>query len=171
MTLLEETLGQMLEDGSLTDAVIARNEAQRAQMWARREAAAQVTIARQPMINNDICVAVDKVDTFLNMAISRLQALDPGASDTCVCHLGDGNVHYIVYPSDDDPILRDRLVEIVEDVVQDLGGSFSAEHGIGLTKLPSMRRRKDKVAIEAMQAIKAALDPKGILNPGKVIPR
>jgi FAD/FMN-containing dehydrogenase len=170
MTLLEETLSGMLHDGSLTDAVIARNEGQRAQMWARREAAAQVTIGRQPMINNDICVAVDKVDSFLRTAISRLRDVDPGASDTCVCHLGDGNVHYIVYPSTDDPTLRDRLVETVEDVVQDLGGSFSAEHGIGLTKLPSMRRRKDKVAVGAMQAIKAALDPKGILNPGKVIP-
>jgi FAD/FMN-containing dehydrogenase len=64
----------------------------------------------------------------------------------------------------------DALVEAVEDVVQELGGSFSAEHGIGVSKLETMKRRKDPVALDAMRAIKAALDPNNILNPGKVIP-
>ena len=66
--------------------------------------------------------------------------------------------------------LKDAVMEAVEDVVQELGGSFSAEHGIGLSKLPSMRRRKDPVALEVMRAVKAALDPAGLMNPGKVIP-
>ena len=65
----------------------------------------------------------------------------------------------------------DAMVEAVEDVVQELGGSFSAEHGIGVSKLETMRRRKDPVALDVMRAIKAALDPNGILNPGKVIPK
>jgi len=64
----------------------------------------------------------------------------------------------------------DALTEAVEDVVQELGGSFSAEHGIGVSKLETMRRRKDPVALEAMRAVKRALDPENILNPGKVIP-
>ncbi|SMY06720.1 FAD-binding oxidoreductase [Flavimaricola marinus] len=171
VSLLETELARMLEIGTLRDAVIAQNDAQRAEMWARREAAAEVTSAQQPMINNDVCVGIDKVETFLTTAIARIQAIDPEATDTCVSHLGDGNVHYIIFPSSADPELRDKLVETVEDVVQSLGGSFSAEHGIGLSKLPSMRRRKDPVALDVMRAIKAALDPKGILNPGKVIPR
>ena len=69
-----------------------------------------------------------------------------------------------------DLVSTDRVLEIVEDVVAELGGSFSAEHGVGLSKLPSMRRRKDPVALEVMRAIKAALDPEGRMNPGKVIP-
>lgn len=171
VTLLQDSLAPMLDDGTLLDAVIAQNAAQRAEMWARREEAAEVTVSRKPMITNDVCVALDKIDTFLTTARARIKTVDPQAADTCVCHLGDGNVHYVVFPSGTDPALTDRLMEAVEDVVQDLGGSFSAEHGIGVSKLPSMRRRKDAVAIDAMRAIKSALDPKGILNPGKVIPQ
>lgn len=170
VTLLEDTLASMLGDGTLLDAVIASNEAQRTQMWARREAAADIVFARKPVVNNDICVPVDHVATFLTEAKARIAAFDPGVEDFCVSHLGDGNVHYTVYPSIDDPALADRILETVEDVVQELAGSFSAEHGIGLGKLSSMQRRKDPVALSVMHSIKAALDPKGILNPGKVLP-
>lgn len=81
-----------------------------------------------------------------------------------------GTIHYTLYPSADDPDLKDRLMEAVEDEVKALGGSFSAEHGIGVTKKPSMARRKDPVALATMRAVKAALDPKGIMNPGKILP-
>jgi FAD/FMN-containing dehydrogenase len=87
-----------------------------------------------------------------------------------VAHLGDGNLHFAAYPTRDDEGLKDRVKEMVEDIVAELGGSFSAEHGVGLSKLPSMRRRKDPVALDVMRAIKAALDPEGRMNPGKVIP-
>lgn len=170
VSLLQDSLAPMLRNGTLLDAVIAQSDAQRAGMWARREDAAEVTMSRKPAITNDVCVALDKIDGFLTTAHARIKAVDPQADDTCVCHLGDGNVHYVVFPSGTDPTLSDRLMEAVEDVVQELGGSFSAEHGIGLSKLPSMRRRKDPVALDTMRAIKSALDPKGILNPGKVIP-
>jgi len=110
------------------------------------------------------------VADFLDIAGARMRTLDPGAQDFCVAHLGDGNVHYTVYPADPDPALNDRMRAAVDAVVADLGGSFSAEHGIGLTKLGSMQRHKDPVAIAAMHALKAALDPRGILNPGKVLP-
>jgi len=75
-----------------------------------------------------------------------------------------------VFPASQDPDVHDRILEAVEDVALTLGGSFSAEHGIGVSKLPSMRRRKDPVALATMRAIKVALDPAGILNPGKVLP-
>ena len=87
-----------------------------------------------------------------------------------VAHLGDGNLHYTIWPGNTDPGAMDAIMEAVEEEALRLGGSFSAEHGIGLTKLPSMRRRKDPAALAAMRAIKAALDPKGILNPGKLLP-
>ena len=171
VTLLEETLARMIDDGLILDAVTAQSEAQRAEMWARREAAAEITFARRPFVDTDIAVALPDVATFLTEARRRLLILDPAADDLSVAHLGDGNVHYTAYPSRDDADLSAAIREMVEDVVQELNGSFSAEHGVGISKLGSMVRRKDPVALDAMRAIKAALDPKGILNPGKTIPR
>jgi len=165
---LEEVLAGLMEDGAVLDAVIAQNDAQRAEMWERREAAAEVTLDRQPLVNNDIAVPLDKVAVFLERMAEVLPQVDAGAESLCVAHLGDGNIHYAVVPTDAD--LIDPVMEAVEDVVQDLGGSFSAEHGIGLSKKPSMARRKDAVALRVMGQIKAALDPKRIMNPGKVLP-
>ena len=84
--------------------------------------------------------------------------------------MGDGNIHFTVYPTRDDPALSDAVIEAVEDEVQALGGSFSAEHGVGLSKKPSMKRRKDPVALDIMRAVKAAVDPQNRMNPGKIIP-
>ncbi|WP_323784778.1 FAD-binding oxidoreductase [Thalassovita sp.] len=167
---LEEVLSSMFEEGMLLDAVVAQNEAQRREMWERREAAAEIAMSRRPVVVNDIAVPVDMVATFLTRMETVLPQVDPGAEPIIVSHLGDGNVHYTVWPASQDPETHDAIMEAVEDVVLDLGGSFSAEHGIGTSKLPSMRRRKNPVALQAMKAIKAALDPNGILNPGKVLP-
>ncbi|RYG91546.1 FAD-binding oxidoreductase [Loktanella sp. IMCC34160] len=167
---LETVLAEMMEDGTLLDAIIAQNEAQRREMWARREAAAEIAHGWMPFVDTDIALPLDKVAVFFDMVRPRIEAIKPGCADLAVAHLGDGNIHYSMYPGDDDKGLQDRLMEAVEDVVETLGGSFSAEHGIGLSKLSSMRRRKDPLALDVMRAIKAALDPKGILNPGKVLP-
>jgi len=168
--MLEETLGEMLGEGMILDAEIAASEAQRRAMWQRRELAAEITVARQPAIDTDICLPVDAVATFFERIHARLPALDPAAETLSVAHLGDGNIHFTVFSSNDSAALYDAVVEAVEDEVQALGGSFSAEHGVGLSKLASMRRRKDPVALEVMRAVKAALDPAGRMNPGKVIP-
>ena len=170
VTLLEDLLARMLEEGRVLDATLARTEAQRAEMWARREAAAEIAFHTRPFIDTDIAVPLTAVKTFLNEAARRLAELDPGARDLVVAHLGDGNLHYTVYPTRDSADLRDAVKDMVEDIVQALGGSFSAEHGVGLSKLATMRRRKDPAALDTMRAIKAALDPKNILNPGKTIP-
>ncbi|SDX27908.1 FAD-binding oxidoreductase [Litoreibacter albidus] len=170
ISLLEETLAPMMEDGRILDAIVAQNETQRREMWERREAAGEVMLLRKPMINNDICLPVDKVATFFERIDLRLADLDPKALYSSVSHLGDGNIHFLVFPTKDDAGLVDLLTEAVEEVVLSLGGSFSAEHGIGLTKKPSMARRKDKVALGVMRAVKAAIDPDNIMNPGKVLP-
>ena len=168
--LLEEVLGTMLAGGEITDAVIAQTQAQRRQMWEIREAAAEITLNQHPMVDTDIAVPLDKVETFLSRMAARLKDLDPEATDVVVSHLGDGNVHYTAFPTRDDPALLDAIREAVDDVVVGLHGSFSAEHGIGLSKLGSMRSRKDPVALDLMRRLKHAFDPSGILNPGKTIP-
>lgn len=168
--LLETTLAQMMAEGMVQDAEIAQTEAQRAAMWQRRELASEVMTSRQPTIDTDICLPTDLVAPFLDRISTRLPQLDAGAETILVAHLGDGNVHFTVYPSDASAAHADRIIEAVEDEVQALGGSFSAEHGVGLSKLASMKRRKDPVALDVMRAIKAALDPDNRMNPGKVIP-
>jgi FAD/FMN-containing dehydrogenase len=168
--LLEETLAALMEEGAVLDAVIARSDSQRRRMWERREAAAEITLTRTPIVDSDVCVPLDRVEAFLTRVQARLAAFDPGATDLTVSHLGDGNLHYTVFPSRDDPAHLDAIRELIEDVVAELAGSFSAEHGIGLSKLATMSRRKDPVALEVMHALKAALDPTNILNPGKTLP-
>ncbi|MEM6322668.1 MAG: FAD-binding oxidoreductase [Pseudomonadota bacterium] len=170
VALFEDVLSGCLEEGLVRDAVVAKNEAQRRGMWERREQAAELTFDRLPMINHDVSVPLDKVDAFLRRMDQELLTLDQGADSFYCAHLGDGNIHYTVYPNSQDPAVHDAIVERVEDVVLDLRGSFSAEHGIGLSKKASMLRRKDPVALDVMRAVKAALDPANILNPGKVLP-
>ncbi len=168
--LLEEILAGCLEEGLVTDAVLARSEAQRREIWARREAAGEVMFHRKPLLDTDLSLPLNRVAAFFETVRPRVAALDPQATDMAVAHLGDGNVHYTVYPGIGDAGHLDRLREAIEEVTVDLGGSFSAEHGIGLSKLPSMRRHKDPVALAVMRQVKQALDPRGILNPGKVLP-
>ncbi|PXW68903.1 FAD/FMN-containing dehydrogenase [Loktanella sp. PT4BL] len=170
MRALEETLGAMLEEGTVLDAIIAQNETQRREIWKRREDAGEVAFFGGVFVNTDVAVPLDKVAAFEQMLTPRIKAIDPDAEEVIVAHLGDGNIHHTSYISRNDPEAMKALVEAVEDVVQELGGSFSAEHGIGVSKLDTMKRRKDPVALDAMRAIKTALDPNNILNPGKVIP-
>lgn len=167
---LENTLNDLFQTGAILDAVVARSDAQRTEMWARREAAAEITLGAVPIINADVAVPLDQVATFLSRTEAATKALDPDAGTMAIAHLGDGNVHFTVTPSRASATLSSAIVEAMETVVADLGGSFSAEHGIGLTKRPSMARRKDPVALAVMRQIKSTLDPKGIMNPGKVLP-
>ena len=167
---LEDVLAQMFEEGTVLDAVVAQSQAQRQDMWERREAAAEIAMSRLPIVSNDIALPLDKVATFLEIMETRLPQVDPAAQPVIVAHLGDGNIHYTVWPGSQDEDVHDAIMEATEEEVLKLGGSFSAEHGIGTSKLPSMRRRKNPVALQTMKAIKAALDPNNILNPGKLLP-
>ena len=167
--LLEQALADLLEQGLALDAVIAASGAQRREMWARREAAAEISVDARAPVDSDVALPLESVATFLAEAERRIALLDPAAETLVVAHLGDGNVHHTVWPSRNDAVLRDVIRETVEDVVVGLHGSFSAEHGIGLTKRPTMERRKDPAALAVMRLVKAALDPRGVLNGGKVV--
>ena len=170
ITQLESTLSDMLTHGTILDAQIAQNESQRRAMWHIRELAAEITFARKPAIDTDISLPLDQIATFLDRIHARLPALDAGSETLTVGHLGDGNLHFTVFPTREDPALADAIITAIEDEVQALNGSFSAEHGIGLSKRPSMARRKDPVALDVMRALKAALDPDNRMNPGKILP-
>lgn len=168
--ILEEVLAERMEAGEVSDAVIAQNEAQRREMWVRREAAAEIAFARHPVLDTDIAVPIDRVADYLRRIEPRLRSIDPGCEVLSVAHLGDGNIHYTCWPSRDDAGLKAALRAEIDALATDMNGTFSAEHGVGLSKLAPMARHKDPVALEVMRAIKAALDPKRILNPGKTIP-
>jgi len=169
-SIIETALMDMIEDGSAQDAVIAQNETQRRAMWERREAAAEITLGITGSIEADIAVPLDNVPTFLEQVSSRVKEIDPTGEELYISHLGDGNLHYTFYPTDTSGLLKEPITEAIEDVVLALNGSFSAEHGIGLSKKSSMARRKDPIALEMMSAIKTAFDPKNLMNPGKIYP-
>lgn len=170
LSRLETILGGLFETGLLLDAVIAKNEAERRAMWERRECAAEVQLMRPPTLNTDISVPLDKLAAFINKAEDKLRALLPNAVVSNIAHLGDGNCHIVVELGKGNDAQKAPAMELIEEIAHEFGGSFSAEHGIGLSKLPSMSRRKDPVALATMRAIKSALDPNGIMNPGKVVP-
>ncbi|WP_191569443.1 FAD-binding oxidoreductase [Paracoccus yeei] len=168
--VLEGVLAERMEAGEVSDAVIAQNEAQRREMWARREAAAEIAFARHPVLDTDIAVPIDRVADYLRRIEPRLRAIDAGCEVLSVAHLGDGNIHYTCWPSRDDAALKAGLRAEIDRLAIEMNGTFSAEHGVGLSKLAPMARYKDPVALQAMRAIKAALDPRDVLNQGKTIP-
>jgi FAD/FMN-containing dehydrogenase len=168
--ILETALMDMIEAGSAQDVVIAQNEAQRRVMWERRESAAEITVGVPGSIDTDVAVPLDDVPAFLQQVSAQVQKIDPDGQEFYISHLGDGNLHYTFYPSDTSGVFKEPITEAIEDVVLALNGSFSAEHGIGLSKRNSMARRKDPVALEMMRAIKSAFDPANLMNPGKVYP-
>ena len=168
--LLENTLADAIENGLADDAILAKNDTERKHIWAIREAAGEIIFAHENALDTDVSLPLDKVPTFLEEIEIAREACDPGSTPHVVSHLGDGNVHYTIFLTRPDEALKEAMREVVEDTALALGGSFSAEHGIGLSKRGGMARRKDPVALAVMKQIKATLDPKSIMNPGKVLP-
>jgi FAD/FMN-containing dehydrogenase len=171
---LEAILAQGLEDGIVDDAVIAASLSQRAGFWKLRD---EMSAAQKPeggSIKHDISVPVVAVPEFIAEANAAVVKLIPGARPVPFGHLGDGNIHYNVsQPVGAEPadfLARWHEVnEVVFAIVLRMGGSISAEHGIGVLKRDELPAVKDKVAIELMRGIKQMLDPLGIMNPGKVL--
>ncbi len=172
---LERSLAQGLEDGWILDAVIAQNEAQAQAFWKLREGIVHAQRPEGASIKHDIAVPVSAVPRFLDLALAKVRALLPGVRPVPFGHLGDGNLHFnLTRPEDgdDEAFLAsgDRVNAAVHDIVRELGGSISAEHGIGRLKIGENGRTKSALEIELMQRVKRALDPAGLMNPGKVLP-
>jgi FAD/FMN-containing dehydrogenase len=163
-----------MEDGIGDDAVIAANLSQRGAFWKLRD---EMSSAQKPeggSIKHDISVPVAAVPTFIEEANAAVVKLIPGSRPVPFGHLGDGNIHYNVSQpiggNTADFMARWHEVNaVVFAIVLRMGGSISAEHGIGVLKRDELPEVKDKVAIELMRGIKAMLDPLGIMNPGKVL--
>lgn len=171
---LESILARGLEDGIVDDAVIASNLSQRQAFWKLRD---EMSAAQKPeggSIKHDISVPVAAVPAFIEQANAAVVKLLPGSRPVPFGHLGDGNIHYNVSQpvggNTADFMSRWHDVnKVVFDIVLGMGGSISAEHGIGVLKRDELPDVKDRTAIELMRSFKALLDPKGIMNPGKVL--
>jgi len=170
VNLLQDTLFAMISSGLASDAVVAKSGAERQKMWAIRECAAEITLGRKPYVDTDVSVPLDKVAEFLATAHSRLAEIDQLAETNTVAHLGDGNLHFTVWPGSESAAVHNNIRDMIDALALQLDGSFSAEHGIGLTKRATLAQGKDPVAFAVMQSIKRTLDPNGIMNPGKVLP-
>jgi FAD/FMN-containing dehydrogenase len=171
---LESILAKGMEDRIVDDAVIAANLSQRQSFWKLRD---EMSAAQKPeggSIKHDISVPVAAVPAFIEEANAAVVKLIPGSRPVPFGHLGDGNIHYNVSQpvggNTADFMARWHEVnKVVFDIVLRMGGSISAEHGIGVLKRDDLPDVKDKTAIELMRSFKALLDPLGIMNPGKVL--
>ncbi len=172
--LLEATLTDAIESGIALDAVIAKSGEQARQLWQLREHISEAQAAEGPNIKHDISLPISRIGEFIEATDARLEAAFPGTRIVTFGHLGDGNLHYnVAHPEAGDAadfIARTGAVNrVVHDSVAGFGGSISAEHGLGQYKREEMLRYKSPVEIELMRAVKRALDPLGIMNPGKVL--
>ena len=171
----ERLLETAFEDGCVTDAVVAENLSQASQLWHIRESIPLAQAEEGLNIKHDISIAVSRIPEFVAATDALLQAAIPGVRLVNFGHLGDGNLHYNVQaPAEGDSkaFLRDRegdVNKIVYDSVAHFEGSISAEHGVGSLKLEHLEHHKSPVALCMMRAIKQALDPQGLLNPGRVV--
>jgi len=172
--LLEHAIGAALARGVINDAVVASSVAQSAGLWQLREHIPLAQAKAGKNIKHDISLPVSRIADFIEVTGPLLDAAFPGCQLVCFGHLGDGNLHYNVAPppgiSNDDFLLQqDQVNRVVYDSVESFGGSISAEHGIGALKRDELARYKSPVELNMMRAIKAALDPLGIMNPGKIL--
>jgi FAD/FMN-containing dehydrogenase len=162
-----EFVEQCGEREVLVDAVIAKSLSETRSLWSIRDASGQLVEDLAPVANFDVSIDTGRIGAFARECANRLRARLPGAETVCFGHLADSNLHLFVTAAQR-PFPEQDIDEIVYGCVRDWGGSISAEHGIGLTKKPYLAYSKGPAEIALMKALKAALDPHGILNPGKV---
>lgn len=162
-----------MEEGLVSDGLIAQSDAQRTAFWSVRE---HIPVANKrigSISSHDIALPLSVIPEFIPRAGERLASLGKFRIN-CFGHLGDGNLHYNVFPPrgrrrSEFANKREEIKYLVHDMVQEYGGSFSAEHGVGRLKTGDLARYGDPTKVMAMRAIKAALDPNGIMNPGAVL--
>jgi len=172
---LQRLLGAALEQGIIGDAVMAANEAQAEAFWKLRDSISEAERAEGQTLAHDISVAVANMPEFIVDAAARVESAYPGVVATGFGHLGDGNIHFHVRAAshaapDWYDVEGKEITCFVDDLVTAAGGSISAEHGIGQLKRAELARLASPARIHALRAIKHALDPLGIMNPGKLVP-
>jgi D-lactate dehydrogenase (cytochrome) len=172
---LESVLAEALESGGALDAVLAESGDQRQALWKIRESIPEAQKKEGGSIKHDVAVATSKVPAMITACTRAVEAELPGVRVVAFGHVGDGNIHFnLSQPATADKAWFlaqwERMNRIVHDIVAEMGGSVSAEHGIGMLKRHEMARYKVKVALDLMGRIKSAIDPDGRMNPGKILP-
>ncbi|WP_269583443.1 FAD-binding oxidoreductase [Roseibium sp. Sym1] len=172
--LLEGILGEAFEAELVEDAAFAQNLGQVQDFWHIRHGMSEVQKPEGGSIKHDVSVPVASIPDFLDKAMAAVEAFVPGCRPVPFGHIGDGNIHFNVSQpvgADKEAYLAkwDEMNAIVHGIVQDFGGSISAEHGIGRLKRDLLRDVKSDIELDLMQRIKTAFDPKGLLNPGRVL--
>lgn len=171
---LENLLEQAFGEEILLDAVIASSIAQGNEIWRLRDLMSEVQSLEGGSIKHDVSVPVARIPEFINRANELVEVMAPGARPVPFGHYGDGNIHYNI----SQPVGMDKAIFMaqwdpvsaaIHQIVSDLNGSISAEHGIGRMKRESLKQVKSEVELDMMRQIKAAFDPNGILNPGKLL--
>lgn len=170
----ERAMADAFDQGLATDGVMAASESQREELWAIRERLPEGNRRIGAIISHDIALPIARIPEFITRGDRAVAAIHAALRVNCFGHLGDGNLHYNIFPQEggraaDHAHLRPRLREAVHDLVHTLGGSISAEHGIGRFKVGELVKYGDPTRLAAMRAIKQALDPQGIMNPGAVL--
>ncbi|MGH7005395.1 MAG: FAD-binding oxidoreductase, partial [Alphaproteobacteria bacterium] len=172
---LEEALAAAQGDGDVLDAVFAASTAQARAFWKLRESITEAQKFEGGSIKHDVAVPVSRVAEFIARATQACEAALPGVRAVAFGHVGDGNIHFnLAQPLEGWTRAKylgewERLNRIVHDMVMEMGGTFSAEHGIGRLKRAELAHYRSPVELAMMRALKAALDPKGIMNPGRIL--
>ena len=173
-TIAEAMLSAAIEQGIALDAVLAASGEQAKSLWALRENISDAQAAEGPNVKHDISIPISRIADFIDACDERLARAFPGVRMVTFGHVGDGNLHYnAAHPAGADPdaflARAGEINRVVHDCVHEFGGSISAEHGLGQYKRDEIRRYKSPVEMELMRAVKRAIDPLGIMNPGKVL--
>jgi len=171
---VENTIARAIDAGQATDAVFAASDAQAAALWRLRESLSEAQKHEGASIKHDVSVPVRAIPELLKKGIAAVEKITPGARPVPFGHIGDGNIHFnfsVAKGGDNDAFLAkwNEVSRAVHDIVHTLGGSISAEHGLGVMKRDEILRYKSPAEIELMRTLKRTLDPNNILNPGKVV--
>lgn len=170
--MLNEVLSPLLADGTVLDAVLAGSDAQAAALWQVRESIPEAQKREGYSIKHDISLPVSSIASFITQAADALEAALPNVRIVCFGHVGDGNLHYNLSPrnGDDTAFLENTAAvnQIVHGLAHRFGGSISAEHGVGQLKIFELKNYKSALELDMMRALKRAIDPAAIMNPGKL---
>jgi len=165
----QRELEKVIEEGLVTDAVIANSEREREGLWAVREELEAGLATRFPFFSFDVSMALADMPRFVIAATASLKQAFQHCQVMYYGHAGDGNLHAIVSVGETSPQIRKAIDTAVFDAVRDVGGSIAAEHGIGQSRAPFLTWTRSPEELQLMRSLKAALDPKNILNPGKLL--